>query len=519
MANSNINIVSIPTANISSNNVAFLSVLYSSNTGRMIYLNNVFTYFVSTLSNTNINFNKVNTFSNLVSYGTLYAKGSSFIEGSMLVTGVTTVNNTIVINSPPDIRTDISVSGNVSATRVTSNTIVNRQELFVYGNTTVNNQITASTLVANTANISGNVILGGYDYNTVTFKGRNINCSNELSFNANTITIDATNRRVSINGNPQSYNFEVYGNQFIYDRTQPFLGLGNTTSDYVSVYYNPSNKTGYLGTTGTNTYTVIRSNGSNIMYFSNNNVGIGNVNPDTKLVVDGSIKSNATSFALQAYTSGSTQTSIGIIKGGGTANQKTWEILNDDSFKIRTVNDNYTNSQDVITITRGTGVNVANVLIKNIFIDSKNNMGIGAIPTVNWGISNVIVSSSLLAFVGENGQVVTNSYYDGSSWRTQTTGFSSLYIQLDGKHSWWGSTSNTAGGITKFYTAMSTDQRGNLLLRADPGAVTSGNGVFYIKNADAVPSTASAGGGVLFVENGALKYRGSSNTVTTIALA
>ena len=63
MANSNINLVSIPTANISSNNVAFLSVLYSSNTGRMIYLNNVFTYFVSTLSNTNINLNNVNTLS------------------------------------------------------------------------------------------------------------------------------------------------------------------------------------------------------------------------------------------------------------------------------------------------------------------------------------------------------------------------------------------------------------------------------------------------------------------------
>jgi hypothetical protein len=47
----------------------------------------------------------------------------------------------------------------------------------------------------------------------------------------------------------------------------------------------------------------------------------------------------------------------------------------------------------------------------------------------------------------------------------------------------------------------------------------SGNGVLGIGNADAVPSTNPSGGGVLYVEGGALKYRGSSGTVTTIANA
>jgi hypothetical protein len=47
----------------------------------------------------------------------------------------------------------------------------------------------------------------------------------------------------------------------------------------------------------------------------------------------------------------------------------------------------------------------------------------------------------------------------------------------------------------------------------------SGNGVLGIGNADTVPSTNPSGGGVLYVEGGALKYRGSSGTVTTIANA
>jgi hypothetical protein len=38
-------------------------------------------------------------------------------------------------------------------------------------------------------------------------------------------------------------------------------------------------------------------------------------------------------------------------------------------------------------------------------------------------------------------------------------------------------------------------------------------------NAGTVPSSNPSGGGVLYVESGALKYRGSSGTVTTLANA
>jgi hypothetical protein len=46
-----------------------------------------------------------------------------------------------------------------------------------------------------------------------------------------------------------------------------------------------------------------------------------------------------------------------------------------------------------------------------------------------------------------------------------------------------------------------------------------GRGVMAIANASVAPSINPAGGGVLYVEDGALKYRGSKGTVTVIAPA
>jgi hypothetical protein len=61
------------------------------------------------------------------------------------------------------------------------------------------------------------------------------------------------------------------------------------------------------------------------------------------------------------------------------------------------------------------------------------------------------------------------------------------------------------------------DSSGNLLLKAT-GAGTSASGVLGMGNATA-PTSSPAGMGQLYVENGALKFRGSSGTVTTIAPA
>lgn len=64
---------------------------------------------------------------------------------------------------------------------------------------------------------------------------------------------------------------------------------------------------------------------------------------------------------------------------------------------------------------------------------------------------------------------------------------------------------------------MLINQLGNIGLNGDD--FQDGEKVIFIANADVVPTTDPTGGGILYTEAGALKYRGSSGTVTTIAVA
>jgi hypothetical protein len=59
----------------------------------------------------------------------------------------------------------------------------------------------------------------------------------------------------------------------------------------------------------------------------------------------------------------------------------------------------------------------------------------------------------------------------------------------------------------------------NLQLLSATKSFGGGVGVIGIANATTAPTTNPTGGGVLYVEAGALKYRGSSGTVTTIGPA
>jgi hypothetical protein len=56
-------------------------------------------------------------------------------------------------------------------------------------------------------------------------------------------------------------------------------------------------------------------------------------------------------------------------------------------------------------------------------------------------------------------------------------------------------------------------------LRMNTTSVAAGVGVLAIANAGTVPSGTPTGGGVIYVEAGALKYKGSSGTVTQLAAA
>lgn len=86
-----------------------------------------------------------------------------------------------------------------------------------------------------------------------------------------------------------------------------------------------------------------------------------------------------------------------------------------------------------------------------------------------------------------------------------------------------GSGSGTARAL--YLGTDSTDRMGfeattfNTFMLASSGSYGSGSGVLFLGNATTAPTTNPTGGGILYVEAGALKFRGSSGTVTTIANA
>jgi hypothetical protein len=68
-------------------------------------------------------------------------------------------------------------------------------------------------------------------------------------------------------------------------------------------------------------------------------------------------------------------------------------------------------------------------------------------------------------------------------------------------------------------TAINFGSSRNVGLFAASGSFGGGGGVLSIANAGTVPTSNPSGGGILYVEAGALKFRGSSGTITTIANA
>jgi len=61
--------------------------------------------------------------------------------------------------------------------------------------------------------------------------------------------------------------------------------------------------------------------------------------------------------------------------------------------------------------------------------------------------------------------------------------------------------------------------RGNNNVLEAEAVTVDGDGVVFLANVTAAPVSNPVGGGFLYVEAGALKYRGTSGTITTIALA
>jgi hypothetical protein len=152
-----------------------------------------------------------------------------------------------------------------------------------------------------------------------------------------------------------------------------------------------------------------------------------------------------------------------------------------------------------------------------ITIDSSGNVGIGVTPEV-WGQGtgfNLGGITSLWDNVNVESYFSNNLYYNGG-FKYQTTAAVASYRQSSGKHTFYVAPSGTADTAASLTAALTIDNLGNVGI----GGASFGSGakVMFIANGTA-PSGTPTGGGILYVESGALKYKGSSGTVTTIATA
>lgn len=157
-------------------------------------------------------------------------------------------------------------------------------------------------------------------------------------------------------------------------------------------------------------------------------------------------------------------------------------------------------------------------------LDSSGNLGLGGTPSAWSGKAFQIGNSSNSGWASigydANGKgfFATSAYNDtGSAWKYTATGFAATLYSADfGTHKWYTSPSGTAGNAISFTQALTLSAVGNLLLggTSDP---TSAAKAIVIYNGTA--PTGNIAGGTLYVEAGALKYRGSSGTVTTLANA
>ena len=153
-------------------------------------------------------------------------------------------------------------------------------------------------------------------------------------------------------------------------------------------------------------------------------------------------------------------------------------------------------------------------------LDSSGNVGIGVTPSA-WAASSKAIDIgaygvSIANTAGYQATFGNNCFYDGV-WKYKASSYqAALYTQNSGSHIWSVKAAGTINTAINFTDAMTLDASGNLLVGLATAGTTAAK---TIQIANGTAPTANVTGGQLYVESGALKFRGSSGTITTIAAA
>jgi hypothetical protein len=294
----------------------------------------------------------------------------------------------------------------------------------------------------------------------------------------------------------------------------------------VHPYLDATDKTRIQATNGTNTgLSDLTLEGLNLRFNTNGGLAytISNVGVSTWSNVGGvagtAMTLNSTGLGVGASPANDkilSLGSMGILLSGATSD---FSFRNSGGTAIQRLR--YTDATGTLTIGSATGTSFpvelgGNTTTRAVTIDASSNVGVGVTPSA-WSSGGFIelITSRAISFAGTSGDYIANAFFDGS-WKYKTTGAVSRYRQDTGQHIWYNAASGTAGTAITFTQAMTLDASGNLLVGLTAAGTTAAK---TIQIANGTAPTANVTGGQLYVEAGALKYRGSSGTITTLANA
>jgi hypothetical protein len=342
-----------------------------------------------------------------------------------------------------------------------------------------------------TKKITSNQILGAGG--TATLASATI--TGDLTVDTSTLKVDSANNRVGIKTATPTAALQIAsGNVRVDDGYQFEFGgstngiSGSNASNNLSFYTN--NTIAYsIGSAGGGTWYV---SGSTAMTLNSTGLGVG-VTPSAGRL---HVKGGASQSPLVLDTLGYNQ--IVLQLNGANRGQI------------------YADATNCFALVDSTGSNL------RLVVTDTGNVGVGVTPSAWWSNEKALQIGSGAYFSGRTAnpdvaEIGANQFINSSLQRIYiANGYASRYQQDGSVHQWFIAPSGTAGNAITFTQAMTLDASGNLLVGLTAAGTTAAK---TIQIANGTAPTANVTGGQLYVEAGALKYRGSSGTVTTIANA
>ena len=208
---------------------------------------------------------------------------------------------------------------------------------------------------------------------------------------------------------------------------------------------------------------------------SSGNVGIGTSSPTSELTINGGATS--TDVRLQNTNSGS-GAGNGLDIGLGSVGDNGYIYLYENGYFYFA-----TNATERMRIDAS----------GNLLVGTTTNSASARITAaINTTTANTVFIGLQNDALGANDWAITMPSTNDLAIRNINNSYNAIYIQ---------------------------NQGGNADIGINGLSVGGGAGVVFVANATVMPTTNPTGGGILYVEAGALKYRGSSGTVTTLGNA